>query len=365
MRAGSFVTFVLLAACSSKPALPVAGDAAVPGGPDTGPPAGCLHWCASPPCALAQGEFPFRIAVDGEWVYFTARGWSTRGGGELVDAGPPVEPTGAVLRVSKQGGAAATVLAAGQNFPGYLAVDAEAVYWTVLGDNAVHRVGKDGSNPLTLASASNIVMPDALALGERDVYFSALERSGPGGIYRVPKQGGAAPVPVVYSTAVKGLTVDETDVYFTIYGMSTYEDGAVRKVPRGGGPIINLATNENSPWPIVLHGDRVFWANYGLTTPGSAIKSARRDGTDQRVLVQVAGTGHGPPDLVLDGDEIFWVENDGAAGAVRRARADGGEVRTLATMQDGPNGIAVDRCTVYWSTIGRRGQPGVVWAMPR
>ncbi len=84
------------------------------------------HPDAGAPVELAAGQTnAFRIALDGDSVYFTALGASVG--------------AGFVARVPKAGGAV-EVLAAGQSNPRGIAVDASGVYWVDEGDGAVHRL---------------------------------------------------------------------------------------------------------------------------------------------------------------------------------------------------------------------------------
>jgi hypothetical protein len=79
---------------------------------------------------LGQGLTPGRIALDDRYVYWTAPGFDVAAG------------AGSVRRARKDGSAPAEMLAAGLTEPRGIAVDADAVYFSSVGDRAVFRVAK-------------------------------------------------------------------------------------------------------------------------------------------------------------------------------------------------------------------------------
>jgi hypothetical protein len=129
------------------------------------------------PVNFRNGANPGSLAVDASSVYWTE--------GEFPCDTNPCQPphTSPVMRASVNGGAGVT-LAADQDLPGAIAVDAEHVYWTTA--HEVKRTGLDGGAIETLAS--NQGRPHALVLSATEVYWADVPIDGqPPAIRKIAK----------------------------------------------------------------------------------------------------------------------------------------------------------------------------------
>jgi hypothetical protein len=178
------------------------------------------------------------LAVDGDAVYLA----------EGV-------PRGRVLRVALAGDAPAQVLAAAQNVPAGIAIDATHVYW----GNGGNGTGRGSVSRVPLAGGTiEVVAPDESGVGEiavdaTHVYWSAPQVNA---LRRWPKAGGAAETftPGVLSY---GLALDTDRVYWTDVSART-----VNARPKAGGPAVQLVSGVDSPGRIVVGDSFVAWTAY-------------------------------------------------------------------------------------------------------
>lgn len=107
--------------------------------------------------------------------------------------------------------------------------------------------------------------PQDLAIDGESVYW--LTSSGE--VKKIPRDGalGDATTLAAGQANPTRMALDDTHVYFTNAG-----DGAVRRVPKGGGPVEDIATGQGEPFAIVVDTSGVYWTNRS----GGAVMVARR-----------------------------------------------------------------------------------------
>jgi hypothetical protein len=206
------------------------------------------------------------------------------------------------------GGTTPAQIASGQCVPLDVAVDAKNVYWTDSGDGSVWQSDKTNPNPMKIAGGN-----------------------------------GAAP---------GYLRVDATSVYFTSAVNGT---GVVSRVPIGGGTVITVTSSVPSPGHIAIDATHAYFGSRGMST--AAI-----------LAVGLNGMGANPAQTVTNLPAINGIETDGThiwfaeaidvqpymanTGEIHRVTVGGANDKILASMQNGPNCIAVDATSVYWIEIG-------------
>jgi hypothetical protein len=195
------------------------------------------------PVTLAAGGDPAGVAVDATNVYWT-------------DAFE-----GTVVTLAKSGGAP-TTLATKQWSAGQLAVNTTRVCWTINNGDfpdmtpSVVCVASSGGTPVTVASGNAVYW--GLALDETTAYAMTGDGSGSGSIIAVPLTGGT-PITLGSGTPA-GVTVDETNVYWT----NAPEDGGtglVIRVPKQGGIPVTLAVSQSNPGSIAVDAQHVYWTD--------------------------------------------------------------------------------------------------------
>jgi hypothetical protein len=163
---------------------------------------------------------------------------------------------------------------------------------------------------------------------------------------RVEKRGPATPRPIAEGLAHPWeIAVDAQAVYVTVT-----RDGRVLRLPSEGGAPIALAESQGEPMGTALGGLHVYWAR---RRPGTVARAPRRGGA-----VQVLASGlAGPDGLAVDAEagHAYWT--DWEDGAVRRfeMQRPGPTPTVVSRGHRHPNGIAVDRGVVYFTTALRDG----------
>lgn len=135
----------------------------------------------------------------------------------VVDAASLYLAVDSVIAKVPLGGGGAITLAAGQDEPRAMALDADTIYWTnasvANGSGSVMRAAKSGGSVTTLATGLKI--PSGIAVDATDVYWVNLAG---GTVMRVPKGGGAGEILASGQVGALSVAVDANAVYWTVGG---------------------------------------------------------------------------------------------------------------------------------------------------
>jgi len=157
---------------------------------------------------------------------------------------------GAIVRVPLAGGAPVT-LAAQQNEPVGLAVDATYVYWINDGDGSVARTSIAGGPVTTLLTGEGY--PESLTLGGSTLYW----RNNSGGDIRsISVDGGIARTVLPGQLQLDGLAADATTLYLSS------RLGLVESMPLAGGALSTLfAQIDFGLGELVVDATSVYWTD--------------------------------------------------------------------------------------------------------
>ncbi|MBN1605356.1 MAG: SMP-30/gluconolactonase/LRE family protein [Polyangiaceae bacterium] len=301
----------------------------------------CSHSCLGGACtdgrcqtALLGGATgrPYGIALDSEFVYFIDNTGGTVN--KVAKSGDPTSPL---------------VLASGQIGVNLVAAEAEldgAVFFTLGGpDGGVSKVNKT-PGPVTVVAS----VPDAweIALDQTDVYFTAV-----GGLYRVPKTGGAPTRLATLSDNPGSVAIDGDTVYF-----NDKEAGTVNRLPKDGSSTVAevLANLQAMPDGIAVDQSNVYWTCYG----GEAVaRCSKQDASDRQTL---ASDQSRPNGIAADGAFVYYTAHD--SGTVSRVSMTGGEPLLLARC-DTPLRVALDESYTYFTASGRLNNAPGVFRVPK
>lgn len=226
------------------------------------------------------------------------------------------------------------VIATAQETARNVLLDDEYAYWGVdLGTSgAVRRVKKEGGGVETLATVGT--KPFDLAMDDDNIYWG----DEAGTIHQVSKHGGC---PVVLATGQDEPTVTTSDGAFVFW--ANLFDGAIRGAPVGGGPVVEVAKNQNGPFSIRVDATHVYWSNIaGNVEFEASVAKAPKDGSGPTVYL-VEGTTVAW-DVELDGDDVYWLAAN--AHEIRRVPKAGGPDALVASVVGGAD-IAIGADAFY------------------
>ncbi len=228
------------------------------------------------------------------------------------------------------------------NRPWGLAIDDTYVFWSEPFNYVIGRVGKDGSDPIPLATGSTYAFGTMHVVADgTDVFWTRLDF-----IYRCARNGcNGMPTAVASNlpNSARAIAVDATNVY---YGDDTAMQ--IRKVAKTGGPtslVSSLAAAVNDM--VVLDG-----TIYATLDNGTLATVPATGGT--------AGIRGSPSAVEYWGlalrNGFLYLTTFADPGTLQFATLDGG-VLPFALAQRYPFGVTADDTDVYWTSTGTLGQP--------
>jgi hypothetical protein len=193
------------------------------------------------------------------------------------------------------------------------------------------QVPAGGGPTVTLASGS--VAPSYVACDTTNVYWNVEDFTGgqTPAIMKMPIAGGAS-AQVVSGDPDTGFAVDSTSIYWV------NEAGSLLANPLAGGPGSALTSGANC-FEVAVNPSTVYWIDlntlYSIPVTGGSMPATVQTSPTQIAISAVA----------TDNTHVYW-----ANGTALWAKAEGGQPYQLATVQQ-VGGIAVDRTTstVYWA----------------
>jgi len=291
------------------------------------------HQCDDGQCALEVLEvglgYPLGLGVDATHIYWTND-----------------VPSGTLNRRAV-GGGPIEVLASNLPHPANLVLDETHVYWTNYGtlpdllDGSVGMIDKAGGPVTVLASA--LTAPWAITRDAGFVYWLASGNlgCGDGAIGRVPLGGGAPVTLLSGSLCGADLATDGAELFFFT------GDGTVARAPVAGGAITDLSEPLEEPCGLGWMDQDVYYADCAYGFGGTVFKQPKLGGAAVPVAdLEAMAVRFGASDGAL-----YWTEwSDYRAGRILRTKGSVTEVFVDGTPE-APYNLAFDATSVYWAEL--------------
>jgi hypothetical protein len=222
----------------------------------------------------------------------------------------------------------------------------------------VRSIGKDGSNPQTIAT--NVHAPQGLFVDATNVFWN--EAAMPGRTFKADKDGSN---PVLLSTSnvpgVQGLVADADWVYFLdLFGAQGLVKAPRAGIPDGGAPLV-----VSGGWPyafeIAQSASNVYWTSRGTIgsaddggIPGKVLTVPKDGGAASVVAIGSYGVSQlgGPVFVAVDDAWAYWTDEGNYT--VDRAPLAGGPPAVLVNETAFPYAITIDGSNLYYTTLDGR-----------
>lgn len=242
------------------------------------------------------------------------------------------------------GGGTVTTLASGLICPKAVLNDGTNVYWIDGGTTtgAIKRIPVGGGAITTLATGlvntGTRLMSDGTSL-----FFVSDDANQALTIRKIPRSGGAIIDLVTENSSY--------DIPFTIDGGTVYyhaqtNNGTINRVSTGGGSVTTMTTNYVGASYLVVSGTTLYWSNVGLFSVATSAVS-----TMPTTLVASNGSTTFAEALATDGASLYVV--DQVAGLLRYDLSNFASVTTLAA--EAYYSLALDSQSVYFAQNFPRG----------
>jgi len=174
---------------------------------------------------------------------------------------------------------------------------------------------------------------------------------GPGSPDSGMETGTAGTALAAFQPNPRVLAVDGTYVYFTCGNSGGPSTGRVRRVPKAGGNVDEIASALDAPYAIVLaQSDAIVSLHEPSAASGSLVKFATMPNATQTTIVSAIPT---PAWLITDGVSVFYSTSANGAGvAVERTSLSSATTMDIAQTLGAffPGGLAIAGAYVYFTT---------------
>lgn len=284
---------------------------------------------AGPPADMAlcygYGLGPFGIAVDAEHVYWTGLGDEGNVWQAALDGGDR-QP---LARLGPKGSAYVRSMRLGDG----------ALYVAAGCEGEIFRVPLDGSGAQSVAQTPGCVHDVAVG-GDTLYYTTTVDMNG--ALWKVPIAGGTPAAIGGAATMGSGtcgevVAVADTDVYWTDVCTKT-----LNKVPLAGGDSV-VVDNEVGGEAVAIAGGNVYWDAAGQ------LKRAPLDGSSAPAVIATTTPMTAVWGIAVDGQFVYWSENTSFTdpGTIRRAPVDDSSAPTQVAESPYVGAIALGASSLY------------------
>ena len=259
-----------------------------------------------------------------------------------------------------QGECRATMLASALNLPVDLVVDGSDAYvvnWGLGGTfEGLLRVPLDGS-PSTAVVEDVGTVAYAVAADDTQLFVGGNNATDGTYVFAVDKTASMASPPAALHTFTppsqpRSLAVDNTHLYWL------RNDGVIERMPKTGGVVQQLAPGQpdDEAGRIVLDGATVYATVHNQTLGGRLVSLPKAGGN----VTTLADLQDEPHDVFIADGVIYWTtlgapDADGFpapfSGSIMKRDLSGGAATSIAVNENQPYAVLVHDGYVYWSTI--------------
>jgi hypothetical protein len=215
--------------------------------------------------------------------------------------------------------------------PAGLTVDSFNAYWSD-GAGAVREVELlPGGQEAVLASGLQAPQP----IAERGDYLYVGGLANDGGVWRVPKTGGAAEPIDAHENYVQAIALDDTRVWWTSFAQPSVSTTArIRSAPLAGGAAVTLASGFNYGRALAVDAAALYLASAaGISRVDKATGAVTSVSTVARPTLSIA----------VDDTSVYFGDRD--SGAIMKAPKTGGAGVSLGPLPQEPSDVFLDKAT--------------------